>query len=403
MQTPGAINWSNHSKSLFQRLACITVSLFIYSALIGQDPFFVQFTHSESFFNPSLTGFRGALSVTAKYKGQWLRSRGNGFQTLSLDVEESLPCSVVDYGLHVGADQEGDGLLRTTDFGARVAGTIAFDAGYSSHNVRLGLSMLWAAKRVDYSRLIFSDQLDPKYGTTNANGVQNPTSFIPFNDGHSLWFIMPAVGFTHRILVNRQHFRSPTILYGLALHNAFSFGNQRYTGNIESILEQETRLPMRWHMFFSTEFVLFSEGRRLLTARPLAVYQQQGPIHYMEVGSRFSLNRNIAVGIYYHGNTHPQEEPHRNTNWYSVQLDFGSIVDRTKRIDLGLTYAGNISGLRNQLGPIFEISLGVHFAKSPSCQLWGFEDEVPYGDQIKCPTSTMTPGRRKMYEGLWYQ
>lgn len=373
------------------------------SRTFGQDPFFIQFAHSESAFNPSLTGYRGALSLISKYKGQWMQSGSQGFQTVSIDLEESLPCSVVDYGLHVGADQEGSGLLRTTDFGGRVAGTIAFDAGYSSHNVRLGLAMLWASKRVDYSRLVFSDQLDAKYGTVDANGLPNPTSFVPFNDGRSLWFFMPAMGFSHRILLNRQKFRSPTILYGLAIHNAFSLGSQRYAGNIESILEQDTRLPIRWHAFLSPEFVMIAEGRTFVTVRPLLAYQQQGPIHYAEIGSRFSLNRNLALGLYYHGNHHDQDEGFSNTNWYSIQAEFGGIIGRTKRIDLGIAYAGNVSGLRNQMGPILEVSVALHFATSPSCQLWGFEDEVPYGDQIKCPTSTMTPGRRKMYEGLWYR
>ncbi len=385
------------------RVLMVSLGLILQGLLYGQDPFFLQFTNAESFFNPSLTGFRGALSVSAKYKGQWNQSGSQGFQTLSTDIEESLPCSFFDYGLHVGADQEGDGLLRTTDFGGRIAGTIAFDAGYSSHNLRFGLAMMWASKRVDYSRLIFSDQLDPKYGSTNSSGVPNATSFVPFNDGRSLWFIQPAVGFSHRILLNRQRFRSPTILYGLAIHNAFSLGSKDYAGNIESILEQDTRLPMRWHAFLSTEFVLGVKDRTVITLRPLAVYQQQGPIHYAEVGSRLSLNRNLAVGFSYHFNLHHQESPLTNTDWYGIQVEVGGIIQRSRRIDLGLAYAGNLTGLRNGFGPILELSLAVHFASSPSCSLWGYADEVPYGDKIKCPTSTLTPGRRKIYESIWYK
>ena len=385
------------------RLNMVLLGLLCQGLLFGQDPFFLQFTNTESFFNPSLTGFRGAMSVSAKYKGQWNQSGSPGFQTISLDLEESLPCSFFDYGLHVGTDQEGAGLLRTTDFGGRMAGTIAFDAGYSSHNLRFGLAMMWASKRVDYSRLVFSDQLDPKYGTSNNNGTPNATSFVPYNDGRSLWFIQPAVGFSHRILLNRQRFRSPTMLYGLAIHNAFSFGKRDFSGNIESILEQDTRLPLRWHGFLSTEFVLTSKARTVVTFRPLIAYQQQGPIHYSEFGGRLSVNRNLAVGLAYHTNFHSQETPHNNTDWYSIQLEFGGIVQRSKRIDLGLAYAGNLTGLRNGFGPILEISLAVHFASSPSCSLWGYADEVPYGDQIKCPTSTLTPGRRKMYESIWYQ
>lgn len=370
---------------------------------LAQDPFYTQFANAESFFNPALTGYRGALSIIGKYKSQWHLANVSGFQTSSLAVEESMPCSPFDYGLHLGFDREGEGLLQTTDFGIRGAGTIAWDIGVSSHNLRLGLGMIWAAKRVDYNRLVFSDQLDPKYGAVDANGIKNPTLFVPFNDGRSLWFFTPALGFTHRILLNRQRFRSPTIHYGAAIHNAFSIGDQHITGNVESILDQNTKIPVRFHLFFTTEFVMVANGRSFISMRPMAVYQRQGPISYYELGNRVSLNRNLALGLYYHFNFHKGQQQPGNTNWYAIQAEVGGVMAKTRRIDVGFSYAGNFSGLRNSFGPIFELSLGFHFAASPSCQLLGYKDEVPYGDHIKCPTSSLTPGRKKMYEGLWYQ
>lgn len=369
----------------------------------AQDPFFTQFTLSESFFNPALTGYRGALSVMGKYKTQWDLREDVGFRTASLALEESLPCSPFDYGLHLGVDREGEGLLTTTDAGARVAGTVAWDMGRSIHNLRFGISLQWSAKRVDYSRLVFSDQLDPKYGTVDVNGVRNPTSFVPFNDGRSLWFFTPAVGFTHRILLDRQQFRSPTFHYGLAMHNAFTFGDRRQTGNVESILDLDTRIPQRFHAFFSAEFVAYSAGRTFLGLRPLVAWQQQGPISYLEVGNRFSLNRNLGIGLHYHFNPHGTGTDRYHSNWFSLQAEFGTIVQKTRRIELGLCYAGNVTGVRNHFGPIVEVSMAVHFASSPTCVGLGMQDDVPYGDGVRCPTSSITTGRRKMYESIWYR
>lgn len=373
------------------------------TAVRAQDPFYTQFFLAESHFNPALTGYRGAFSIMGKYKSQWHLAHVSGFQTSSVAIEESLPCSPFDYGLHLGVDREGEGLLTTTDFGGRVAGTIAWEMGLSSHNLRLGAALLWASKRVDYSRLVFSDQLDPKYGTKDPNGGTNPTQFVPFNDGRSLWFISPGVGFTHRILFNRQRFRSPTLHYGAALHHALALGEQRFVGNVESILEQDTRIPGRIHVFLSSEFVLLANGRSFLTLRPLAVHQRQGPLHYYELGARLSFHRQFALGAYYHFNSRNPEAAQPHTRWYSLQAEVGGIVARNRRIDLGFSYCGNLSGLRNTFGPIIEVGLGFHLAASPVCQVLGYRDEVPYGDHIKCPTSAITPGRRKMYESLWYQ
>ena len=386
---------------------CLSSLLFLVLVLpkpvVAQDPFFTQFTLSESYFNPALTGYRGALSVMGKYKTQWHLREDIGFRTASLALEESLPCSPFDYGLHLGVDREGEGLLTTTDAGARGAGTVAWEMGRSIHNLRFGISLQWSAKRVDYSRLVFSDQLDAKYGTVDVNGVRNPTSFVPFNDGRSLWFFTPAVGFSHRILLDRQQFRSPTIHYGMAMHNAFTFGDRRQTGNVESILDLDTRIPQRFHAFFSTEFVAYSDGRTFLGLRPLVAWQQQGPISYCEVGNRFSLNRNMAVGLHYHFNPHGTGTDRYNSNWFSLQAEFGTIVQRTRRLEFGLCYAGNVTGVRNHFGPIIEVSMAVHFASSPTCSGLGLQDEVPYGDGVRCPTSSITTGRSKMYESIWYK
>lgn len=368
----------------------------------AQDPFYTQFYLNESEYNPALVGYRGATSLMVKHKSQWFLGGVPGFQSGTISFEESLPCSVFDYGVAFQGDQEGEGLLRTLNMTGRIAGTVAWDLGYSSHNLRAGIGLGWASKSIDYSRLVFSDELDPKYGTVDASGVDNPTAFIPLNDGRSLWFFSPAVGLTHRILVNRQNRRSPTIHYGVALHHAFSIGQREYFGNIESILGTETRIDARWNLFFSSEFILVSDGRSFLSFQPLMIYQRQGVLSYYEVGSRFGMNRNISLGIHYHAASGAYGLA-KDNNWITLEGQLGGIMLKDRRVDVGIAYASNLTGQRNHFGPILEFSLAFHFASSPTCNLAGFKDEVPYGSDIKCPTSSLTPGRRKMYESIWYK
>lgn len=376
-----------------------------FGALVGlqaQDPFFSRFYLNESEFNPALVGFRGATTLVAKYKSQWNAARVPGFQTGMVAFEESMPCSVFDYGVSVKSDQEGEGLLRTNEVAGRMAGTVAWDMGYSTHNARFGMGLAWASKQIDYNRLVFSDELDPKYGKVDGNGIDLPTEFIPPNEGRSLWFFSPVLGFSHRILVNRQNRKSPTLHYGFSVHHLFSLGDREYFGNIESILGSGTRIAPRFNAFATGEFIVLSDGRSFLSLQPEFTWQRQGPLSYFEIGNRFGLNRAVSFGLHYHAASGFYGLL-RDNNWLTVESRFGGLIGKDRRIDLGISYASNLTGQRNHFGPIFEFSVAVHFASSPSCNLAGYKDEVPYGSDVKCPTSSLTPGRRKMYEGIWYR
>jgi|UPI0005854101 type IX secretion system PorP/SprF family membrane protein len=371
--------------------------------LAAQDPFSTHFFNNQSDFNPALTGFRGALSVDLKLKTQWGGPAVAPFQSGSINVEESLPCSILDYGLHFNFDEEGDGRFRTYDGGFRFAGTIPFETADQLHNIRLGGSLQWSYKTVDFSRLVFSDQLDPKYG--NIFG----TSFVPPNVGASNVFFTPAVGFAYRGLFNKRSSRATAVSVGLSLHNAYSLGADAL-GNEESILGIGTKIPPRFAAFAEAEFVPYASGRSYFSVRPLVLYQRQsrplfgegGSLRYVEMGSRFSLNRVLTAGVFYHFTGQHAEEGF-NTNWLTFSLETGMLMggNRSKRIDLGFAYSNNFTGLSNAVGPIFEASISIHLRRSPSCELMGMPG-TGAGQAMPCPTMRST-SRRKLYENIWYQ
>lgn len=373
----------------------LTLCLFLISwlHLCAQDPFYTHFFNNRSGFNPALTGLSGALTVNAKYKSQWRDKPTPSYASGAVNLEESLPCSVLDYGFHFNFDEEGDGRFRTYDFGLKFAGTAPFEAGRSLHNVRFGGTLQWSYKTVDYRKLTFSDQFDPKLGAIY------PTSFIPPNDGRSFVFFSPAVGFAHQVLFNQDDKQSPSLIWGASLHNAYSLG-PRHLGNEESILGIGTRIPQRIVGFLEMEFIPYNSARHYFSVRPLLMMQRQAGLHYFEAGSRLSLSRLASFGLFYHFNQPPYAG--RNTNWFSFSLEFGDIIAEGKRIDLGFAYSNNFSGLRNAIGPVFEVSLALHFATSPGCRLMGREDEVGYGNIVRCPNIAAS-GRRKMYENIWYK
>lgn len=367
--------------------------------LRAQDPFYAHFYNNEAFYNPSMVGHKGALSINAKYKSQWPASNVAPFISGMISMEESMPCSLFDYGLSFNFDEEGDGRFRSYDFGFRFAGTPALTIRNSVHNLRLGAAFQWTLKTVDYSKFIFSDELHPKYGSVDVFGNDLPTGFVPPNEGESHVFFTPAVGFSYHLLSNENSETANSFTLGGALHNAFSLGN-KLLGNEESILGIGAKIPVRINAFARAEFILSNNRRNYWSMGPMFFYQKQGQLEYGEAGFFTTFNRTLRGAILYHFS--PKTMAGNSTNWFSFNIEFGGLVSEEKRIDLGLSYSNNFSGLRNVVGPIFEFSVSFHFAQSPVCRMMGRGDEVPYAKGAKCPTAAFSPNRKKMYENIWY-
>ncbi len=379
-------------------LLLIFISISIQGKLWSQDPFFAHFYNNEAIFNPALVGYKGSLSFNAKYKSQWPASNVSPFVSGMISMEESMPCSMFDYGLSLNFDEEGSGRFRSYDFGFRFAGTPAFTIKNSVHNLKFGAAFQWTLKTVDYSKFIFSDELHPKYGTVDIFGNDLPTNFVPPNEGESQVFFTPAIGFAYNWLSNEESDRATTLLLGASVHNAFSIGN-KLLGNEESILNIGTKIPVRWNGFAKAEFILSNNQRTYWSMGPSLFYQKQGQLEYAEAGIFTSFNRFLSGAILYHFS--PKTLSGNSTNWFSFNIEFGGLVSDENRIDLGLSYSNNFSGLKNVVGPIFELSVSVHLAKSPVCRLMGRDDEVPYSKGAKCPTAAFSPGRKKMYQNIW--
>ena len=68
--------------------------------VISQDRLYSNFLGNEAAFNPSLSGFRGAFSISGRFVSQWQSPQLNAYRTGLFKMEESLPCSIFDYDLH---------------------------------------------------------------------------------------------------------------------------------------------------------------------------------------------------------------------------------------------------------------------------------------------------------------
>ncbi len=373
----------------------IFVLLFFFIfGLHAQDAAYHDFAQNRNLFNPSLTGSYGAQSWKVRSKMQWNNDGGNGYKTISLLFEETMPCSIIDIGAKINYNEEGAGLYRTLELGFLTSAFIPWSIGRSSdHNFKMGMDFSWGVNSIDFSRLIWSDQLDAKYGNIYA------TSFSSPNDGRSAWYFNPGFGVSLRSLWNKKSTKAVMTNFGMALYRFYSIDDGEINQSV-SVLGLKGSNPYRMTAFAEAEFIPIYYARKYVSIRPMLLYQKQGDINYIETGIRFGYSRSAGIGAYFHtapGNTLGQ------TPWMTFSTDFMLPVGNGKRLEMNLSYSENIGGLQNFVGPQFEIGISYHLAKSSICNLMGMEDDVPYNSEYICPIMAITPGKRKMYENIWYK
>ncbi|MBK7633119.1 MAG: hypothetical protein IPJ13_01705 [Saprospiraceae bacterium] len=167
---------------------------------------------------------------------------------------------------------------------------------YSDHNFKLGVDFSWGHNTIDFSRLLWSDQLDPKYGTKDKFGNLNPTSFAFPNNGRSSWYFNPGFGVSLRSLWNKKSTKAYMTNFGATMYRFIHWRDGEINQSV-SVLGLKNSNPYRLSFFAEAEFVPVYFARKYLTFRPMILYQKQGNIDYLESGFRAGYLRNAGIGF----------------------------------------------------------------------------------------------------------
>jgi type IX secretion system PorP/SprF family membrane protein len=158
------------------------------SNLKAQDPQFSQFYATSLNLAPSLAGSTDGSKVTLNYRNQW-PFISNGFKTYLMSVDHFFSRLNSGIGVMAMREQAGSGNLSSTYFGAAYAYHIKINRNWS---MRPGLMMNYLQRNIDFSQLVFTDQINS--GNSTIEVVQTPkvwrldfaSSVIFFNQ--HLWF-----------------------------------------------------------------------------------------------------------------------------------------------------------------------------------------------------------------------
>lgn len=292
------------------------------SQLHAQDPEFTQFYANPLYLNPALAGNRICPRVNVNYRMQWPGVYGT-YSTVGVSVDRYSYKVKGGVGLMLMQDRAGKGTLNTTGIGLIYAPKITLGKRSS---ITFALQAGYWQKQVDWSKLTFGDQIDPRRGFIQTTDEPAPAQTTSGN------FDL-ATG----VVFNTRYFFA-----GFAAHHLFQPN--------ESFLNGQSPLPRKYTGHAGALIPLStSKYEEESYISPEILYQQQGDFKQLNLGL-YVKKGPIVGGLWYRGND-------------SFIILLGVEAGLLK---LGYSYDVTVSKLTNATAGAHELSLGYQFScKTP--------------------------------------
>ncbi|MFZ4521116.1 MAG: PorP/SprF family type IX secretion system membrane protein [Bacteroidales bacterium] len=312
----------------------------------SQDMNYSQYFSTPMYYNPAFTGINTGVRARFLYRNQW-PSLPIPFKSyfFSADLgDRSLPGSG-GIGIMINQDTPGVGLIN--NFGAAL--TIGVRIPITSFMVsQIGIKAGIMQRRLNWDDMVYSNNLDPKYGNIYPSMIADPESnkrVVPdFGVGGVLQFINPDGNISGNIGLSVDHIFKPDVSF-------LSVGSSPY--------------PRKWVGQFDV-IIATGPGSSSMMSRssdePLKVniggiYQNQANLNSLQVGLNL-LKYNIYVGGWF-------KSTMTGVVNSSIALVAGYKYNFYEDMNLKFMYSYDlqISGALQGTGGAHEISLILEFDK----------------------------------------
>lgn len=297
-------------------LGLLTVVLFKPTDARAQDPHFSQFYANPLYLNPALAGTHGCPRLNFNYRNQWPALSGT-FVTYSASYDQYFDNLSGGIGVIATLDQAGKGTINTL--------TLSFIYAYHLKLGRkwrmiFGAQATWNQKFLDWSKLSFGDQIDPRRGFIYNTGDQPR--------GGTRGFFDVSAGF---------------VIYNEFFYGGFTAKHLNMPNESMIIGESKQPIKMTAHLGADIKFGKGSKYSNTTSISPNVIFQyQQG---FMEL----NLGLYVKYGVI------------RGGVWWRTNDAFIIMLGLdTKVFKLGYSYDVTISKLTNASGGSHEVSLGLY-------------------------------------------
>lgn len=293
--------------------------------LFAQDPTFTQFYSNPVYLNPALSGSSGCPRVAINYRNQWPQLTGN-YVTYAAAYDSYFKNISGGVGLVALHDVQGQGTIQTSMIGASYSYYLKVNRKF---RLMFGTQAAYYQKYLDWSKLTFGDQIDPRRGFIYQTGD------VPRGNGRRGFFDVSAglVGF------------SKNFYFGAAFHHL--------NRPDESMILGQSRLPIKITGHIGTNIKLGQRGRYSSTTflSPNIIYQNQNGFQQLNIGAYLKYE-SFTIGAWY-----------RNKDAFILTVGIN-----TDNYRIGYSYDLTVSQLGNGVsGGSHEVSLGINLkCKKPA-------------------------------------
>jgi type IX secretion system PorP/SprF family membrane protein len=358
----------------------IVLSLLAVLSVYSQDPTFSQFDPNQLYYNPAYAGYKKEARVEVEYRNLWPNVPGREFpgplSTYSATADAYF--SIHDRftggaGLFAMQDMEGQGFLTTSTIGLVYSQHMPHIRGRSDRqdrwNIYMGFKAYFSNIHIDWSRFVFSDQLNANYGITGPSTFDqtaiNSRDYFDFDYGVVLRNNAFAKGRWYNELgFAMSHVLAPSI-------------------SITGANSDNSRLPRKYVFTYRGNIAVLNNN---LYFGPTVLFENQAKFYETNIGCDVYLKLNnkhetipLSIGIY-----DRFSEVLKNTETNSPKINTSAIV-------LALTHRGNFANGKYPIG--YSVGFSVDFPyMGLGMQTAGAYELtmgllIPYkkSDKLKCP------------------
>jgi type IX secretion system PorP/SprF family membrane protein len=310
--------------------------------LKAQDPIYSQYWIDKLYLNPALAGSEKGFDGSMMLRYQWPNITSQ-FANYSVSLSGFEP-NIGGWGFSAMQNVEGEGVQKTTEVSISYAMRV-FPLN-KRWDLSFGLRTGFIQRKIDFSKLVFSDQLDP------VNGVIYDTKAeLPPSDG--VLVFNANTGMNFRWFVNKR--KRTFVNIGISLNNVTS-------PHLSLLMFDDTRLPIRYIGYASVLLPINpNSGRFSMGFRPMFMHTRQGNFSRPSLAltmAGFQTSTDRIFGGAFYRSREIINVLKRDGLFFNAGFFF-SIGDMNLSTSYG--YEINISRLATNTGGSHEISLTMNY------------------------------------------
>jgi type IX secretion system PorP/SprF family membrane protein len=332
----------------FFRIVLFLVFSVAFCQLKAQDPIFSQFYNNPIYYNPGYIGLNSGLRARLNYRNQWT-GLPEDFKTynFSLDVaERALPGSG-GLGLLATSDRAGTGTIKSTNVGIGTSARVPLSKNMIA---QMGFMFSYAQKTINWEELVFTDQLNARYGNIYQSAFESPASSrVSYPD--------LSVGGVYRFVARGLHSSDIQGTIGGAVHHVFT-PNESFIG-LTSPLPR--KLVITGDLVIdgnggSTSYLSRQKSSSGFKFNPGFQYEKQADFSTYAVGMNI-----LKSGIYFGAWLRNQDFNVFEAKDVIFQIGVNAPLSNETRVKIMYTYDYLITDLRTAGRASHEISLVFEF------------------------------------------